>query len=114
MVFAREPTVRLLDVFLGGAALDADGVMGAKTKAALIEFQKKTVAEAEADARDGGTPTLVGTVVATWMTGRFARMNAAAVFVSLLFWGWLWGGMGLLLAVPITAAEPGAVIASMA
>jgi predicted PurR-regulated permease PerM len=24
--------------------------------------------------------------------------------VSLLFWGWLWGGWGLLLAVPITAA----------
>jgi predicted PurR-regulated permease PerM len=38
--------------------------------------------------------TLVGTVVATWMTGRFARMNAAAVFVSLLFWGWLWGVWG--------------------
>ncbi len=45
--------------------------------------------------------TLVGTVVATWMTGRIARMNAAAVFVSLLFWGWLWGVWGLLLGVPI-------------
>ncbi|MYM68198.1 AI-2E family transporter [Pseudoduganella sp. FT55W] len=46
--------------------------------------------------------TLIGTVVATWMTGRFARMNAAAVFVSLLFWGWLWGVWGLLLGVPLT------------
>ncbi|MYN41912.1 AI-2E family transporter [Duganella sp. FT109W] len=45
--------------------------------------------------------TLIGTVVATWMTGRFARMNAAAVFVSLLFWGWLWGVWGLLLGVPV-------------
>lgn len=45
--------------------------------------------------------TVVGTVVATWMTGRFARMNAAAVFVSLLFWGWLWGVSGLLLGVPL-------------
>ncbi len=45
--------------------------------------------------------TVVGTVVATWMTGRFARMNAAAVFVSLLFWGWLWGVYGLLLGVPL-------------
>jgi predicted PurR-regulated permease PerM len=45
--------------------------------------------------------TLIGTVVATWMTGRFARMNAAAVFVSLLFWGWLWGVSGLLLGVPL-------------
>ena len=31
--------------------------------------------------------TLVGTFIATWMTGRIARMNATAVFVSLLFWG---------------------------
>ncbi|MBB3118580.1 AI-2E family transporter [Pseudoduganella violacea] len=45
--------------------------------------------------------TLVGTVVTTWMTGRIARMNAAAVFVSLLFWGWLWGVWGLLLGVPL-------------
>jgi predicted PurR-regulated permease PerM len=45
--------------------------------------------------------TLVGSVVATWMTGRIARMNPAAVFVSLLFWGWLWGMWGLLLGVPV-------------
>ncbi|MFS2007586.1 AI-2E family transporter [Duganella sp. CT11-25] len=48
-----------------------------------------------------GIATLVGTVIATWMTGRFARMNPAAVFVSLLFWGWLWGVWGLLLGVPL-------------
>jgi predicted PurR-regulated permease PerM len=35
---------------------------------------------------------------------RVGQMNAVAVFVSLLFWGWLWGVWGLLLAVPITAA----------
>ena len=45
--------------------------------------------------------TLVGTVIATWMTGRIAKMNPAAVFVSLLFWGWLWGVWGLLLGVPV-------------
>jgi len=45
--------------------------------------------------------TLVGTVVTTWMTGRIARMNAAAVFISLLFWGWLWGIWGMLLSIPI-------------
>jgi predicted PurR-regulated permease PerM len=28
-------------------------------------------------------------------------MNPAAVFVSLLFWGWLWGVWGMLLGVPI-------------
>jgi predicted PurR-regulated permease PerM len=28
-------------------------------------------------------------------------MNAAAVFISLLFWGWLWGVWGMLLSIPI-------------
>jgi predicted PurR-regulated permease PerM len=45
--------------------------------------------------------TLIGTLVTTWMTGRIAHMNSAAVFISLLFWGWLWGVWGLLLSVPI-------------
>jgi len=45
--------------------------------------------------------TLIGTFVTTWMTGRIARMNAAAVFIGLLFWGWLWGVSGLLLGIPI-------------
>jgi len=46
--------------------------------------------------------TFVGTFVTTWMTGRIAKMNKAAVFVSLLFWGWLWGIWGMLLSIPIT------------
>ena len=45
--------------------------------------------------------TLVGTFIATWMTGKFAKMNTAAVFVSLLFWAWLWGIWGMLLGIPI-------------
>jgi predicted PurR-regulated permease PerM len=45
--------------------------------------------------------TVIGTFVATWMTGRIANMNAPAVFISLLFWGWLWGVWGMLLSVPI-------------
>jgi predicted PurR-regulated permease PerM len=44
---------------------------------------------------------MVGTFIATWMTGKIAKMNAAAVFIGLLFWGWLWGTWGLLLGVPI-------------
>ncbi len=45
--------------------------------------------------------TVVGTFVTTWMIGRIARMNSAAVFISLLFWGWLWGVWGMLLAIPL-------------
>jgi predicted PurR-regulated permease PerM len=45
--------------------------------------------------------TVVGTFVTTWMTGRIAHMNSAAIFISLLFWGWLWGVWGMLLSIPI-------------
>ena len=45
-----------------------------------------------------------GNVLAPWLMSRAGRMNTVAVFVSLLFWGWIWGVWGLLLAVPIMAA----------
>lgn len=45
-----------------------------------------------------------GNVLAPWLMSRVGAMNAVAVFVSLMFWGWIWGAWGLLLAVPITAA----------
>lgn len=45
--------------------------------------------------------TFVGTFITAWMTGRIAKMNTAAVFISLLFWGWLWGVWGMLLSIPI-------------
>jgi predicted PurR-regulated permease PerM len=32
------------------------------------------------------------------------RLNPLAVTIALLFWAWLWGGIGLVLAIPITAA----------
>jgi predicted PurR-regulated permease PerM len=37
------------------------------------------------------------------LVGRRVHLNALAVTVALLFWGWLWGGVGLILAIPITA-----------
>ncbi len=45
--------------------------------------------------------TIVGIFVTTWMTGRIAKMNSAAVFISLLFFAWLWGVWGMLLGIPI-------------
>ena len=38
-----------------------------------------------------GIATFVGIFVITWMTGKIAKMNPVAVFIALLFWGWLWG-----------------------
>jgi predicted PurR-regulated permease PerM len=40
------------------------------------------------------TPKLVGSRV---------KLNALSVTIAMMFWGWLWGGVGLVLAVPITA-----------
>ncbi|HET9607528.1 MAG TPA: AI-2E family transporter [Nitrospira sp.] len=45
--------------------------------------------------------TLVGVVLVTWMSGKMTKMNTTAIFVALLFWGWLWGVWGLLFAIPI-------------
>ena len=45
----------------------------------------------------------VGLVLATWLQGRFARVNAAVLFIALLFFGWLWGAAGLLLGAPLLA-----------
>ncbi len=39
-----------------------------------------------------------------WVASRASRMNAVIVFTGLLFWGWLWGGWGLLLGLPIMMA----------
>jgi predicted PurR-regulated permease PerM len=37
------------------------------------------------------------------IVGRRVHLNALAVTSALLFWGWLWGAIGLILAIPITA-----------
>ncbi len=37
------------------------------------------------------------------IVGRRVLLNALAVTIALLFWGWLWGAIGLILAIPITA-----------
>ena len=45
--------------------------------------------------------SLEGFLLTPWATSRAARMNAVAVFVGLLFWGWVWSVWGMLLAVPM-------------
>ncbi len=45
--------------------------------------------------------TIIGVFLTTWMTGRIAKMNSAAVFISLIFFTWLWGVWGMLLGIPI-------------
>jgi predicted PurR-regulated permease PerM len=38
------------------------------------------------------------------LVGQRVNLNALSVTISMMFWSWLWGGFGLILAVPITAA----------
>jgi len=68
--------------------------------AAFLQFDSLIVAGAVGGV-SLGIATFIGIFVTTWLTGRIARMNAPAVFVSLLFWTWLWGIWGMLLSIPI-------------
>jgi predicted PurR-regulated permease PerM len=51
----------------------------------------------------GFAATMIGMGLSAWMLGRAFRMNAVAVFVGLMFFGWLWSGWGLIVGVPILA-----------
>lgn len=46
---------------------------------------------------------LIGVLFMTWLQSRFTRVNAAVLFIALLFFGWLWGIAGLLLGAPLLA-----------
>ena len=48
--------------------------------------------------------SLEGYLLTPWLTSRASQMSAVAVFVGVLFWGWLWGAWGLLLGIPILMA----------
>ncbi len=45
--------------------------------------------------------TVSGHLITPWLTSRTCQMNAVAVFVGVLAFGWLWGIWGLLLGTPM-------------
>jgi predicted PurR-regulated permease PerM len=45
--------------------------------------------------------TLEGSLLTPMLLGRASSMNKVAVFAGLLFWSWIWGVWGMLLAVPM-------------
>jgi predicted PurR-regulated permease PerM len=73
------------------------------TLAAFLQFKS-----AELTLAAGGIASLVafieGNVLTPWLASRACELNTVAVFVAVLFWGWLWGMWGLLLAIPIMVA----------
>ncbi len=47
--------------------------------------------------------TLEGNFITPFVVGRSLTLNPVLVLLSLTFWGWMWGIVGILLAVPILA-----------
>lgn len=45
-----------------------------------------------------------GNILTPVVLGRHLKLNSLAVILGLVFWGWLWGAIGMLLAIPIMAA----------
>ena len=45
--------------------------------------------------------TLEGNFITPWVMGRSLTLNPVMILLSLIFWGWLWGVPGIILAVPI-------------
>ncbi len=48
--------------------------------------------------------TLEGNFITPFVMGRSLTLNPVLVLLSLTFWGWMWGIIGIILAVPILAA----------
>ena len=75
-------------------------VMAASAVAALLQFRDPAMVLAVAGASVAIT-SLEGFLLTPIFLGQASRVNSVAVFVSVMFWGWMWGTPGMLLAVPI-------------
>jgi predicted PurR-regulated permease PerM len=75
-------------------------VMVGSAIAALLQF-KSVVMVAAVGGASVAITSLEGYLLTPIILGAAARVNAVAVFISVMFWGWMWGVPGLLLAVPI-------------
>ncbi len=47
---------------------------------------------------------LIGNVLEPKLLSRSMKLSALVVFLSMIFWGWLWGITGVVLSVPLTVA----------
>jgi predicted PurR-regulated permease PerM len=75
-------------------------VMAASAVAALIQFKTLAMMAAVGGASVVIT-SLEGYLLTPIVLGQAARVNSVAIFISVMFWGWMWGVPGMLLAVPI-------------
>lgn len=47
---------------------------------------------------------VLGNLVEPALMGRGLRMSPLAIFLALVFWGWVWGPLGMILSVPLTVS----------
>lgn len=45
---------------------------------------------------------VVSSVVEPWLYGAHTGVSSIAILIAAIFWAWVWGGVGLLLATPLT------------
>lgn len=75
-------------------------IMGACAIAAMLQFKSASMVITVSLVSLAVT-SLEGFVLAPIALGRAASVNSVAVFVAVMFWGWMWGPAGLMMAVPI-------------
>ncbi|QBQ54789.1 AI-2E family transporter [Nitrosococcus wardiae] len=75
-------------------------VFAATTIVALVQFGTIIMGLAV-----GAATLLITSIQGYWLTpwliSRTSSINAVVVFIGLLFWGWLWGPIGLIVATPL-------------
>ena len=70
----------------------------------IAAVQHDAVVAVETAASLAAVHLLVSNLIEPRLMGERLDLSFFAIFVSLFFWGWMWGTAGVLLAVPVTAS----------
>ncbi len=91
------------------AVLNFVPYVGALTSVAILAMVGVQTFDSLAQALAAPTILLVlvdvsAEVITPFVLGRGLQLNPVAIFIAILLWGWLWGIVGVLLAVPLLAS----------